>query len=63
MIELIVERWSQRDGSTDWMWSIWQDGERKHMGTTHPDAESAKMEARAACHQIFGQAPDDVTVL
>jgi hypothetical protein len=32
MIQIIVERWSQRDGSVDWLWSIWQDGERKHMG-------------------------------
>ena len=63
MIELIIERWSQRDGSVDWLWSIWQDGERKHMGGALEDAESAEMEARAACHQMFGQPPDDITVL
>ena len=27
------------------------------------DAETAEMEARAACHQYFSQPPDDVTVL
>mgnify|MGYP003625306854 FL=1 len=63
MIELMIERWSQRDGSVDWLWSIWQDGDRKHMGTAHPDADSAEMDARAACHRIFGRPPDDVTVL
>ena len=63
MIQIIVERWSQRDGSVDWLRSIWQDGERKQMGGAHDDAGSAKMEARAACQQSFGQLPDDVTVL
>jgi hypothetical protein len=63
MIQIIIERWSQRDGSVDWLWSIWQDGARKNMGGAHDDAASAEMEARAACHQHFGQPPDDVTVL
>lgn len=63
MIQIIVERWSQRDGSVDWLWSIWQDGERKQMGGAHDDVNSAEMEARAACQQSFGQLPDDVTVL
>jgi hypothetical protein len=63
MIQIIVERWSQRDGSVDWLWSIWQAGERKHMGGALKDAESAEMAARAACHQYLGQPPDDVTVL
>jgi hypothetical protein len=63
MIELIIERWSQRDGSVDWLWSIWQDGDRKHMGSAHRDPESAEMEARAACHQLFGRPPENVTVL
>ena len=63
MIQIIVERWSQRDGSVDWLWSIWQAGERKHMGGALKDAESAEMEARAVCHQYLGQPPDDVTVL
>ena len=59
----MIERWSQRDGSTDWHWSIWQDGERKQMGSAHDSPESAEMDARAACQQLLGRAPDDVTVL
>lgn len=62
-LEVMIERWTQRDGSVDWLWSIWQDGERKHMGGAHPSAESAEMEARALCHRYMGGPPDDVTVL
>jgi hypothetical protein len=54
MIEIMIERWSQRDGSVDWLWSIWQDGQRLHMGKPHPSAEDAEMEARAACHKLTG---------
>jgi len=63
MIEVMIERWSQRDGSVDWLWSIWQDGDRKHMGGRHDSPESAEMEARAVCQQYLGQPPDEVTVL
>ena len=63
MIEIMIERWSQRDGSVDWLWSIWQDGQRLHMGKPHPTAENAEMEARAVCQKFTGKAPDDVTVL
>ena len=63
MIEVIIERWSQRDGTVDWLWSIWRNGERKHMGGAHDSSESAEMEARAACHRWLGCAPDNITVL
>lgn len=63
MIEVMIERWSQRDGSVDWLWSIWRDGEREHMGGAHDSPESAEMEARAACHRRLGCGPDNVTVL
>jgi hypothetical protein len=63
MIEVMIERWSQGDGSVDWLWSVWQDGTRRHMGGAHPSADSAGMEARAFCRQNFGQDPDRVTVL
>ncbi|MEE2996711.1 MAG: hypothetical protein VX700_06150 [Pseudomonadota bacterium] len=63
MIEVMIERWSQRDGSTEWLWSIWQDGERKHMGGAHVDADTAEKDARAACRQMYGKIPDDITIL
>ncbi len=59
----MIEQWSQRDGSTDWLWSIWQDGARKHMGGAHADAGSAEMEARAMCQRFLGRQPDEITVL
>ena len=43
MIKVMIERWSQRDGSTDWLWSIWQDGKRRHIGGAKADADSAEM--------------------
>ena len=63
MIEVMIERWSQRDGSTDWLWSIWQDGKRRHIGGAKADAGSAEMEARSTCQQTFGKTPDDINVL
>ena len=63
MLEVMIERWCQRDGSTDWLWSIWEDGERRYMGPAHETVEAAEMEARAACHQFLGRSPDDITVL
>lgn len=63
MIEVMIERWSQRDGSVDWLWSIWEDGARRHMGSAHSDAASAETEARAVCQRFFGRPPDTVTVL
>jgi hypothetical protein len=33
------------------------------MGGAQADAEAAEMEARAACRQLFGKSPDDITIL
>ncbi len=63
MIEVMIESWSQRDGSTDWLWSIWENGERKHMGGTQTTAASAEMDAHAACMKYFGKSPDEVLVI
>ena len=63
MIEVMIERWSRRDGSVDWLWSIWRSGKRLHMGGAHDSAESAEMEARAACNRYLGRMPDEITVL
>ena len=32
MLEVMIERWSNRDGTEDFIWSVWQGGERLHMG-------------------------------
>ena len=63
MIEIIIERWSNRDGTTDFLWTLWRDGSRVHLGERHGNAESAEGDAIAFCHQAFGMQPDRVTRL
>ncbi len=63
MLEVMIERWSQRDGRVDWVWSAWEDGARRLMGNAHHDAASAEMEARASCRRQLGRDPDEITVL
>jgi hypothetical protein len=63
MIEIIIERWSQRDGRTDYLWSIWRDGKRTAMGEPHKSAEAAEAEAREACRRSLQEAPDRITRL
>ena len=64
MIAVMIERWTNRDGSTDYRWSVWRDGHRLDMGG-RPYAESGECEkeARAFCLQALGQEPDKVSHL
>jgi hypothetical protein len=52
MIEIMVERWSGRDGGEEFRWSLWQNGRRLTMGGPHPTAEASEAEARAACAKL-----------
>jgi len=63
MIEVIVERWNQRDGGVDFMWSLWQDGKRAAMSQPHKSAEAAEAEALDTCRRILKREPDRVTRL
>lgn len=63
MLNVIVERWSNADGSTDYHWSVWQDGRRIQMGGKHGSAEAAEQEARLYCQQALAVEPDGVRVL
>ena len=63
MIELMIERWNNLDGSADHFWSIWHDGKRLRFGRRHPDAEAAEAEALAFCRQAMGREPDRITRL
>lgn len=63
MVEVIIERWTQRDGRTDFMWSLWQDGKRTAMSQTHRDAQSAEEEALTVCRKTLKRAPDRITRL
>ena len=64
MIAIMIERWTNRDGSTDYRWSVWRDGHRLDMGgRPHADAEECEKEARAYCVETLGQEPDKVSHL
>jgi len=63
MIEVIIERWTQRDGHTDFLWSLWQHGKRTAMGEPHASAGEAEAQALAACRRTFRREPDRVTKL
>lgn len=63
MLEVMIERWSNRDGSTDYLWSLWHDGRRVQMGGKHKSAEESEQAARDYCAQALRRAPDRVTQL
>lgn len=62
MIEIVIERWSGKDGTT-FRWSLWRDGKRVGMGPGFASAEAAEAAATAACIQELGSRPDRVTHL
>ncbi|MFQ5955737.1 MAG: hypothetical protein ACE5JZ_11800 [Kiloniellales bacterium] len=63
MIEVMIERWVNRDGGQDYLWSVWRDGSRVHMGGPHPTAEAAETEAREYCIEELGVTAERVTRL
>ncbi len=43
MIEIVIERWTNAEGNTDFLWSVWRDGHRIQMGSnTHSTAEDCE---------------------
>jgi hypothetical protein len=63
MIELIIESWSNLDGSTHYLWSAWRDGKRLEMSGRIASPEAAESLGRAWCETTIGQPPDRVTRL
>ncbi len=59
----MIERWTNPNGSTDHVWSLWRDGRRVRIGNRHPAAEPAETEATEFCEASLGQAPDRVVRL
>jgi len=59
-IEVIVERWSNADKSTDYRWSIWRGGNRVQMGGPHPSAEASEHDAVDFCRKNFQRPPDRI---
>ena len=60
MIEVIIERWTSLAKSTDFRWSVWQDGSRIQMGGPHRSLEESEGEALAYCRTSLGRKPDRV---
>ncbi len=63
MLEAIVERWVNADGSTDYMWSVWRDGNRIQMSGTYPTSEAAEADAVEFCAETLNGPPDRITRL
>ena len=64
VLEVLIERWTDAGGTTEFRWSLWRDGHRVAMGhETHATAEDCELEATAYCRQGLGCNPDRVTQL
>ena len=62
-MEIIIERWIGPDGGTDFLWSLWDGGQRLQMGGRFDSAEAAEAAARAYCRESLGRAPERVRLL
>ncbi len=63
MVELIIEYWSNPDGSNHFLWSVWRDGKRVEMGRPMPDAQAAEQAGGQWCWRVLKAPPDRVTRL
>ena len=63
MLDVMIECWNNTDGSSDYLWSVWQDGRRLEMGGHFDGKEEAEAAARAYCQATFGRQPDRVRQL
>jgi hypothetical protein len=63
MVEVIIERWTNPDGSTNFMWSVWQNGNRVQMSGTYVTSEAAEADASEFCTETLNAMPDRVTRL
>jgi hypothetical protein len=63
MLELMIERWKNSDGSSHYLWSVWEAGSRIGMGRAAATPEVAESDGLGWCRQTAGRAPDRVTRL
>ena len=59
-IEVMIERWSNPDKTTDFRWSVWRAGNRIQMGGPHDTAAASEQDAVAFCRQNFQRPPDRI---
>jgi hypothetical protein len=64
MIEIVIERWTNAEGETDFHWSVWGEGHRiQSAGKTHSNADDCEVAALDFCWRELGRKPDKVTRL
>ncbi len=64
MIEIVIKRWTNTEGETDFRWSLWSDGYRIQMGeNVHSCADDCEAQALEFCWRDLGHKPDKVTRL
>ncbi len=64
MIEIMIERWTNAKGETDFRWSVWSNGSRIQSGPNlHSTVEDSEAEALEFCWRDLGHKPDKVTRL
>jgi hypothetical protein len=64
MIEIMIERWTNAEGETDFHWSVWGEGHRIEMAeNTHSSPDDCEVEAVEVCWRKLGRKPDRVTRL
>ncbi len=63
MLEVMIERWSRREGGDNFLWSVWRDGSRVQMGGPVDTSASAEEQAIDYCRSELGRLPDRVTPL
>lgn len=62
-MEIIIERWVEPTGATDYLWSVWEGGRRLQMGGRFDSAAAAEAAALAYCRDALGRPPDRVRQL
>lgn len=62
VIEVIIERWTNSDGQTDYRSSVWMAVHRVHMGAAARDnANECEADALGFCWRALGQKPDKIS--
>ena len=64
MIELLIERWTGSGGSTEYRWSVWNEGLQLQTGTrAYSSSDECEAEGLDFCVRALGREPDKVTKL
>lgn len=61
--ELIIERWTNLNQTTEYRWSVWVEGKRVQMGGPHKTADESQREGLAYCRKTLVREPDRLTRL